>query len=89
MDWSEAPSGRGDYSAGHVLTRQAQPETPPELEHMLEAEGPSVMECFNASEQASQAIAESTANERKATASAGHESPAPSANPHFAQINIE
>ena len=43
--------------------RRAQP--PSELERLLEIEGPSVVECFEALEQAKQALAETALQEQK------------------------
>lgn len=39
-------------------------QPPQELEHMLEMDSPSVLECFNAVEQAKQVLAEAAAQEK-------------------------
>jgi hypothetical protein len=49
--------GEDDQSAGVIVS-------PEPLEHFLEAEGPSVLECFAAVEQANQALAEAAEKEK-------------------------
>ena len=68
MDWTEAAADASDETAADILYTPFVVELPaqhlpdsqhsPELEHLLESDQPTVVECFNAEEQAKQAINE-------------------------------
>jgi hypothetical protein len=73
LDWNELSEPSTQADAGTEVR-------PTELDHFLDMEGPSVVDVYNAVEQANQAIAETTAHEKAAaqtTASAEPLQPAP------------
>jgi hypothetical protein len=69
-DVSEIPLRQENTSPGSAPSTAASRAQPPsELERFLEIEGPSVVECFAALEQAKQALAETALQEQKPSAS--------------------
>ena len=65
-EWGEMPevaAAGPDAGLGEVL-QEGLPQTPSELEKLLKLDSPSVLECFEAAEQAHQAIAETAALEK-------------------------
>ena len=72
MDYSALPPTRDSVSANPASIHRAQ--SPHELEQMLELEGPSVLECFEALEQAKRALTEAALQEQKQPASPANHS---------------
>lgn len=64
MDWSAAPEPGQAEPEGEAAPSRVAAQVPGELEHFLPLDEPSVLECFNATEQANQAIAEEAAKEK-------------------------
>jgi hypothetical protein len=64
MDWNGAPQLGPAAPEGEAATARVAAQILGELEHFLPLDEPSVLECFNATEQAKQAIAEEAAQEQ-------------------------
>ena len=70
MDWTDAAADPSDaagadlfYTAFAAELLAHKPQHSRELEHLLESDQPTVVECFKAEEQAQQAISEMAAQE--------------------------
>lgn len=73
-EWSDPQEFIGVRSTGEVSATRTETlgAAPRELEDFLEVEGPSVIECFDATELAKEAIAESVASEKAAAEQSAH-----------------
>jgi hypothetical protein len=66
-DWDDLKAADASPEPPAIASTERGPaQVPAELEQLLEVEGPSVVECFDATEQARQAIAEAAAKEKQA-----------------------
>jgi hypothetical protein len=81
MEWSDGAPNEKDPSVPDRVVMPNGTQAPPELEHLLELEEPSVVECFNALEEAKKAVAESALEEENSPPSADLQAEAASSKP--------